>query len=124
VSQLKAYTHGMSGENERDVEAEAYAFAKARAAMEKEPFGVAARLLAFLQAYPSGCHSREAAESIEALAASLKSRAKREILVARLRELRDPHLPPIHPSTWKMSESHRRLLALEQAAKSEFNSEE
>jgi len=109
----------MSAETVPDVERDAYAFAKARAAMETDPFQAAARLLSFLQGYPSDRHSREAAETVEAIAAGLRSRAKRELLTARLRELRDPHLPPIHPSSWKMSESRRRLLALEEAASAE-----
>ncbi|NOY90610.1 MAG: hypothetical protein GXP55_05315 [Deltaproteobacteria bacterium] len=113
----------MSGENLPTVEDQAYAFAKARQAMEESPFGMAARLLAFLQAYPAGRHAREAAESVEVLAAQVRSRAKRALLLARLRELRDPHLPTIHASTWEMSESHRRLLALEQGDET-FSSED
>jgi hypothetical protein len=105
----------MSGQNLPSVEDEAYAFAKARAAMEEAPFDIAARLLSFLQAYPAGRHSREAAQSVEVLAAQVSSRGKRSLLVARLRELRDPHLRVIRESTWEMSESHRRLLALERA---------
>jgi len=103
----------MSGQNLPSVEDEAYAFAKARAAMEETPFDVAARLLSFLQAYPAGRRSREAAQSVEELAMRVTSRGKRALLMARLRELRDPHLPAIRASTWEMSESHRRLLALE-----------
>ncbi len=104
----------MNGENPPDVEDEAYAFAKAREAMEETAFGMAARLLAFLQVYPAGRHARETSESVEELAAQVRSRAKRSLLLARLRELRDPHLPPVRASTWEMSESHRRLLALEE----------
>lgn len=105
----------MSGAHMPDVEREAYAFAKARAEMEADAFGAGARLLSFLQAYPAGPLSRQAAEEVETFAAKVESPAKRELLHARLRELRDPHLPPIRAESWEMSDSRRRLSALEQA---------
>ncbi len=54
--------------------------------------------LEYLEAFPLGRHNRRAAESIEAAVLQLdEPHASR--LTARLRNLRDPHMPPVDPDS-------------------------
>lgn len=90
---------------------EAYRFTRARAQREARAFEAATCWLTYLESFPVGPRSREAAEEVERLAAEEPSRGKRELLLARLRELRDPFLPEMRPDSWSAADSHRELMA-------------
>jgi hypothetical protein len=65
-----------------------------RAAREVDPASQAERLLTYLESFPLGAHNRETAERIERLLDRVDGPAKRD-LGLRLREARDPYLPPV-----------------------------
>jgi len=53
------------------------------------------RLLAYLAVFPTGIHNRKAAEEVERCLDQLAEDPTRAELQARLRALRDAHMPPI-----------------------------
>jgi len=55
----------------------------------------AQRLLSYLAVFPTGLHNRTAAEEVERCLDQLAEDPTRAELQARLRSLRDPHMPPI-----------------------------
>lgn len=67
---------------------------------QARPEDRALELLRYLEAFPTGRHNRRAAEAVEAALWRVADARVRASLRARLRAVRDPHLPPVEPDTW------------------------
>jgi hypothetical protein len=67
------------------------------ASRSREDADQASYLLDYLEVFPRGAHNRAAAEAIERCLARMGESTMRDELTARLRALREPHMPPIEP---------------------------
>lgn len=75
---------------------------KRRVTQATNPVRRAEQLLAYLEAHPTGRYNRAAAEAIERCLDEAACTPDADAVHRRFRALRDRHMPPVVPGSWKL----------------------